>query len=80
MNADQTPHLGNAETIHKEHVPDWAFIVIIISIILSAIAFCIGNCINKRASLRPLAHGITKEKNNKRSWGAGFSGGIWGAA
>lgn len=34
------------------HVPDWAFIVIIVSIFLSALAFCIGTCINKRKSLR----------------------------
>lgn len=36
----------------REHVPDWAFAVIIISILLSAAAFYIGTCINKRTSWR----------------------------
>ncbi|MCP9266380.1 hypothetical protein DINM_021926 [Dirofilaria immitis] len=32
----------------REHVPNWAFIVIIVSIVLSAVAFYIGTCINKK--------------------------------
>lgn len=36
----------------NEHVPNWAFIVIIVSILLSAVAIYIGTCINKRRSWR----------------------------
>uniref|UniRef100_A0A0R3S7G2 DUF4129 domain-containing protein n=1 Tax=Elaeophora elaphi TaxID=1147741 RepID=A0A0R3S7G2_9BILA len=64
----------------REHVPNWAFIVIIVSILLSAIAFYIGTCINKKTSWRPFSNGKPKTAGKRRLWGAGFSGGIWGAS
>uniref|UniRef100_A0A915PL29 Uncharacterized protein n=1 Tax=Setaria digitata TaxID=48799 RepID=A0A915PL29_9BILA len=65
---------------NREHVPNWAFIVIIVSILLSAIAFYIGTCINKKTSWRPFSNGKPKTAGKRRLWGAGFSGGIWGAS
>ncbi|OZC08415.1 hypothetical protein X798_04615 [Onchocerca flexuosa] len=64
----------------REHVPNWAFIVIIVSILLSALAFYIGTCINKKTSWRPFSNGKPKTAGKRRLWGAGFSGGIWGAS
>ncbi|VBB26454.1 unnamed protein product [Acanthocheilonema viteae] len=64
----------------REHVPNWAFIVIIVSILLSAVAFYIGTCINKKTSWKPFSNGKPKSEGKRRLWGAGFSGGIWGAS
>ncbi|KHN84259.1 hypothetical protein Tcan_05641 [Toxocara canis] len=74
------PSDADEHTGYREHVPDWAFIVIIVSILLSALAFYIGTCINKRTTLRAFNGGNPKSATNRRSWGAGFSGGIWAAA
>uniref|UniRef100_A0A914S9K2 Uncharacterized protein n=1 Tax=Parascaris equorum TaxID=6256 RepID=A0A914S9K2_PAREQ len=53
MDASEPPtENGERSAGYREHVPDWAFIVIIASILLSALAFYIGTCINKRTSLR----------------------------
>lgn len=52
--ARQQPTVSTMEEGSKarEHVPNWAFIVIIVSILLSAVAFYIGTCINKKTSWR----------------------------
>uniref|UniRef100_A0A0M3HYY7 Sodium-dependent phosphate transport protein 2A n=1 Tax=Ascaris lumbricoides TaxID=6252 RepID=A0A0M3HYY7_ASCLU len=81
MDAGEPPsESGERSGGYREHVPDWAFIVIIASILLSALAFYIGTCINKRTTLRAFNGSNTKSATNRRSWGAGFSGGIWAAA
>lgn len=61
--------------------PTWAIIVLVVSVVLSVVAFFIGNFINKRNSPRPLkqSKGIPMAAR-KRNWGAGFSGGLWAAA
>lgn len=43
-------------TSDKQHWPTWAIIVLVLCILLSALAFLIGNCINKRAA--PLRFGF----------------------
>ncbi|GMR61587.1 hypothetical protein PMAYCL1PPCAC_31782 [Pristionchus mayeri] len=72
---------GNEEMEPNAGWPTWAIIVLIVSVVLSVIAFLIGNFINKRTSPRSLkqAKGMPMAAR-KRNWGAGFSGGLWAAA
>ncbi|CAJ0578967.1 unnamed protein product, partial [Mesorhabditis spiculigera] len=70
---------GTAAVEEKHHWPPWAIILLVACVLLSAIAFFIGNCINKRTSrtMKPATKNLVKQK---RAWGAGFSGGLWAAA
>ncbi|GMT07601.1 hypothetical protein PENTCL1PPCAC_29775 [Pristionchus entomophagus] len=72
---------GNDDMEPNAGWPTWAIIVLIVSVVLSVVAFFIGNFINKRNSPRSLkqAKGIPMAAR-KRNWGAGFSGGLWAAA
>ncbi|KAF8354205.1 hypothetical protein PRIPAC_95828 [Pristionchus pacificus] len=77
----QENHSGNEDMEPNAGWPTWAIIVLIVSVVLSVVAFFIGNFINKRNSPRSLkqAKGIPMAAR-KRNWGAGFSGGLWAAA
>ncbi|CAJ0959234.1 unnamed protein product, partial [Mesorhabditis belari] len=63
----------------RHHWPPWAIVLLVTCVILSAIAFFIGNCINKRTS-RTQKTSTKNSVKQKRAWGAGFSGGLWAAA
>uniref|UniRef100_A0A0N5ANI3 Transmembrane protein n=1 Tax=Syphacia muris TaxID=451379 RepID=A0A0N5ANI3_9BILA len=65
---------------YREGVPKWAWVAIVVSIILAALAFYIGTCITKRKRTRTPNSENGKGPSNRRSWGAGFSGGLWAAA
>ncbi|CAI5454846.1 unnamed protein product [Caenorhabditis angaria] len=64
----------------KSHWPTWALVVVVVCIILSLLAFFLGNYITKRAT--PIRNKSQTQNAGKRErkWGAGFSGGLWAAA
>ncbi|KJH47112.1 hypothetical protein DICVIV_06820 [Dictyocaulus viviparus] len=69
----------------RQHWPTWAIILFVACVLLTVIAFILGNCITKRtAPLRFKGGAANKATNarveNRRMWGAGFSGGMWAAA
>ncbi|CAO4387150.1 unnamed protein product [Caenorhabditis nigoni] len=73
------PHLQTLE--EKSHWPTWAMILVVVCIILSLLAFFLGNFITKKTtSVRNKSSTRPDGKERERKWGAGFSGGLWAAA
>ncbi|CAD6187483.1 unnamed protein product [Caenorhabditis auriculariae] len=65
----------------KNHWPTWAIVLVIVCIVLTALAFLLGNFITKKATpIRFKGQSTQVGKGRERKWGAGFSGGMWGAA
>ncbi|RCN45110.1 hypothetical protein ANCCAN_08864 [Ancylostoma caninum] len=69
----------------RQHWPTWAIILVVVCVILTVFAFLLGNCITKRTTPLRFKGGATNKAanvraENRRMWGAGFSGGMWAAA
>ncbi|KAE9415344.1 hypothetical protein Angca_000568 [Angiostrongylus cantonensis] len=72
--------------VQRQHWPTWAIILVVVCVFLTIFAFLLGNCITKRAPPLRFKSGATNNApanvrvENRRMWGAGFSGGMWAAA
>ncbi|ETN78168.1 hypothetical protein NECAME_10522 [Necator americanus] len=69
----------------RQHWPTWAIILVVVCVFLTVFAFLLGNCITKRTTPLRFKGGATNKAanvrvENRRMWGAGFSGGMWAAA
>ncbi|CAI2358266.1 unnamed protein product [Caenorhabditis sp. 36 PRJEB53466] len=65
----------------KGHWPTWAMVLVAVCIVLSLLAFLLGNFITKK-TVTNRNKSLTRQngKERERKWGAGFSGGLWAAA